>query len=270
MSASLQSAVIAGRTVRYHEAGDRSSSNVLVLVHAFPLGVGMFAAQQDAFPSWRVLTPALPGFDGSGLLARQSTDAYARDVLALLDELALPRAAFAGVSLGGYVIFGILRQAPDRARGIALVDTRSSADPEGARPGRQKLLETARESGPAAVAREMLPKLLGSTTQATRPELVSAVSGMIHAQTAEGIAAAVEVLMSRPDSTPLLRAIQVPTLVIVGSEDTLTPPAEMEEMAGHITGARFVRIEGAGHLSNLEQPDVFNAELAAWLRTLAV
>jgi pimeloyl-ACP methyl ester carboxylesterase len=264
----MQSAVVAGRTVRYIEAGDPASANVLVLVHAFPVGTAMFEPQRGAFPGWRLIIPALPGFDGSESAREPSIDGYASGVLGLLDGLRIPRAVFAGVSLGGYLLFGILRQAPDRVAGLVLVDTRSSADTEAARAGRQKLLQTARDSGPVAIAREMLPKLLGPTTHAERREIVSNVESMIHRQSAEGIAAAVEVLMSRPDSTPLLSAIQVPTLVIVGREDTLTPPAEMEEMAGRIRGARFVPIAGAGHLSNIERPDVFNQEVAGWLDSL--
>ena len=264
----MQIATLDNRTISYRIAGDARALRTLVLVHAFPAGAGMFAPQEEAFPDWKVVIPALPGFDGSDLNPQPSIDAYAADVLRLLDHLEVDRAVFAGVSLGGYLMFGLLRQQPQRVRAMVLADTRSAADAPEARAGREKLLQTARTKGPAAIADEMLPKLLGESTRTRRPQVADAVRRMIEGQTSEGIAAAVQVLMSRPDSTPLLPTITVPTLVVVGREDALTPPAEMERMAGGIAGARFVQIDEAGHLANLENPSAFNAEVNSLLRSL--
>ena len=130
------------------------------------------------------------------------------------------------------------------------------------------MIEAVRSGGPAAVATDMLPKLLGQTSLASRPSLAVDVRRMIESQSADGIAAAVQVLMSRPDSTPLLATLGMPALAIVGSEDVLTPPAEMERMAAAIRGARFVRLDGAGHLANLEAPEAFNREVRDFLRAL--
>lgn len=259
---------VGGRQLHYLESGDTASGDVLVLIHAFPLGVRMFEPQHDGFAGWRTIAPALPGFDGSELLTQASVDAYARQLVALLDALHVERAVFAGVSLGGYVVFGVLRHAAARVAGIVLADTRSSADTETARAGRVKLLGVLRDGGVAAVAAEMLPTLLGETSHRGRPEVVRTVTAMIEAQSREGIAAAIEVLMSRPDSTPLLGALTVPALVLAGAEDALTPPAEMERMAAQIAGADFVTVKDAGHLSNLENPAVFNRTVAAWLARL--
>jgi pimeloyl-ACP methyl ester carboxylesterase len=253
--------------IRFVASGDASARNALVLLHAFPVGTELFAPQQDAFRGWRIVSPALPGFDGSELLPRADVDDYARHIVALVDELHIDRAVFAGVSMGGYLAFGILRHAADRVAGIVLADTRSGADMEVAREGRRRMLQVVREGGPAAVADEMIPKLLGDTTRRTQPELVARVRSMIERQRAEAIAAAVEVLRDRPDSTPLLTDIRVPALIVVGTEDTLTPPAEVEQMADAIPASRFVRIEGVGHLSNIENPVSFNAELQAFLDT---
>jgi pimeloyl-ACP methyl ester carboxylesterase len=264
----MQIATIDGRTLRYRIAGDPAASRTLVLVHAFPVGAGLFVPQEDAFPDWRVVIPALPGFDGSDLNGETSIDAYAADVLRLLDHLRVDRAVFAGVSLGGYLIFGVLRQHPARLRAIVLADTRSAGDAPEARAGRERLLHTARTAGPAAIAEEMLPKLLGESTRARGAHVGAVVRRLIEGQTADGIAAAVQVLMRRPDSTPLLASIAVPTLVVVGREDTLTPPAEMERMAAGIVGAMFVQIDEAGHLANLENPTAFNNAVAGWLASL--
>jgi pimeloyl-ACP methyl ester carboxylesterase len=166
--------------------------------------------------------------------------------------------------MGGYVAFALLRLAARYVQGLVLADTRSQADtPEGV-AGRTRLLQVV-EKGAPAVADEMIPKLLGATTQQTRPAIVEQVRSLVLASSTEGIAGAIRALMTRPDSTPLLASIHVPTLIIVGEEDTVTPPAASEEMHRAISGSELVQIAGAGHLSNLEQPESFNAALAGFL-----
>jgi 3-oxoadipate enol-lactonase len=264
----MQIASVAGRRIRYVEAGDAAADRVLVLLHAFPLGPGMFERQQEAFDGSRIVMPALPGFDGSDLLDELTADAYAKHIIALLDQLRIERAVVGGVSLGGYVTFSLLRLAPERVAALILADTRSAADTDEARAGRRRLLQTVHSEGRSGVVAEMLTKLLGKTSLETRPELALHVRRLIEKQSEEGIAAAVHVLMSRPDSTPLLSLIRVPTLVIAGEEDVLTTPAEMERMASAIAGARFVRLQGAGHLSNLETSEPFNREVNDFLQMM--
>ncbi len=122
--------------------------------------------------------------------------------------------------------------------------------------------------GPQGVAKEMMPKLLGNTTRETNQTAEATVRRLIKQQSPVAIRGAIDRMMHRPDSTPLLATIGVPTLVIVGEEDTLTPVAESERMAQAIKGAKLVKIPGAGHLSNLEQPDAFNHALSAFLLSL--
>ena len=259
---------ISGRSLSFLEAGDPAATRVLVLAHAFPVGVRIFEPQLDACragacPGWRVIAPALPGFDGSDLLDEVSIDAYARHVLSLLDELGIDRAVFGGVSMGGYLAFAVVRQAAERVAGLLLANTRSA--PDTAVEGRRRMLQTVEESGAGPIADAMVPKLLGNTTHQRRPDIVARVRTMILGQSVEGIGAAIRVLMSRPDSTPLLGGLRVPVLVIAGEEDVLTPAAEMEGMAAAIPHATFVQIAGAGHLSNLESPEAFNAAVNTFL-----
>ena len=251
------------------QAGDPAETRVLVLIHAFPVGVRLWEPQLDAFPGWRMITPALPGFDGSALIDDVSIDAYARHVLAQLDELRIDRVVIGGVSMGGHLTFAVLRQAASRVAGVILADTRSAPDGAEALEGRRRMLQAVEQAGPVAVAADMVPKLLGRTTQRCRPDIVARVRQMIHDQTPEGIAAAIRVLMSRPDSTPLLSGIRVPTLVVVGEEDALTPPSEMERMAAAIPRATFVRIPEAGHLPNLENAEAFNRAVTGWFGSWA-
>ena len=195
-------------------------------------------------------------------------DDMAFSVLTMLDAQGIERAVIGGMSMGGYVTLAIHRLAPERFAGMILADTRATADNEQQRAGRQKMIETVRERGPGAVADEMLPKLLGATTQRERPELVAEVRRMIEGNSADTIADAVEAMMNRPDSRPLLRQVTVPTLILCGEEDVLTPPSDSEALHAGIAGSRLVRIPRAGHLSCVEAPEDFSRALNTFLGEL--
>jgi pimeloyl-ACP methyl ester carboxylesterase len=244
-----------------------SDTPALVLVHAFPMGTAMWQPQMEAAAGWRTIALPLPGFDGHPLAAERTVDAYARDLLETLDGMGVRRAVFGGLSMGGYVIFGILRQAPERVAGLILADTRTSTDSPERRAARQRSIELARREGPTAIADEMLPGLLGPTTQAHRPEVARRVRALIEAQPAETIAAALEAMMNRPDSTAAVAQVRVPTTIIVGAEDILTPPSDAEHLHRTIPGSTLVTIPGAGHMSNLEAPAAFNDALLTFLAT---
>ena len=215
---------------------------------------------------WRVIVPQLRGFDGADDdPPATSMDDYAGDVIDLLDTLHIKQAVVGGLSMGGYVAFAILRLAARYVQGLVLADTRSQADtPEGV-AGRARMLELVHAQGPSAVADEMLPKLLGETTRATRPDIVARVRALALASSADAIAGAIRALMSRPDSTPLLSSIHVPTLILVGDQDVVTPRQLSDQMQRAIAGSELTVIEGAGHLTNLEQPAAFHAALAGFL-----
>jgi pimeloyl-ACP methyl ester carboxylesterase len=256
--------------LRYLEAAPPAADRprgTLLLLHAFPLNARMWEGQLAlADTGWRVIAPQLRGFDrGDGDPPGASVDDYAGDVIDLLDALHIKQAVVGGLSMGGYVAFALLRLAARYVQGLVLADTRSEADtPEGL-AGRARMLQLVQDKGPSAVADEMIPKLLGETTRATRPAVVEQVRSLALASSAAAIEGAVRALMTRPDSTPLLSSIHVPTLIVVGDEDAVTPPAASEGMHRLIGGSELVRIPQAGHLSNLERPDMFNAALAAFL-----
>jgi pimeloyl-ACP methyl ester carboxylesterase len=256
--------------LRYLERAPAATARprgVLVLIHAFPLNARMFEPQLTlADRGWRVIAPQLRGFDGGTTdPPASSVDDYAGDVIDLLDTLHVDEAVIGGVSMGGYVAFAMFRHAPRYFQGLFLADTKAPADtPEGVE-GRKKMLRLVDEKGAAAVADEMIPKLLGETTRRTRPDVVERVRSLILANSTQAIAGAVRALMTRPDSTPLLPTVHDPTLILVGEEDTVTPKAAAEEMHRGIAGSRLKTIAGAGHLTNLEDPQAFNSALAEFL-----
>jgi 3-oxoadipate enol-lactonase len=264
---------------RYIEAPASASARprgALVLLHAFPLNARMWEPQLAfADRGWHVIAPQLRGFDSAdsqkydvGHTKSEGTttiDDYAGDVIDLLDTLHIPDAVVAGLSLGGYVAFAMLRLAPRYIRGLVLADTRPEADTAESVEGRKRLMQVARSGGAAAVADEMLPKLLGETTRRDRPHVVETVRALALSNPVGAITGALQALMTRPDSTPLLEGIHIPTLVLVGDEDMVTPPAVAETMHRGIAGSQHTVVPRAGHLSNLENAEAFNDALARFL-----
>jgi pimeloyl-ACP methyl ester carboxylesterase len=205
---------------------------------------------------WRVLAPDL---------ASQTMDDCAGDVVDLLDALHIHDAVVGGCSMGGYLAFNVFRLAANYVRALLLIDTRSQADAPEALEGRKKLIQAAEEKGPSAVLDEMIPKLLGETTRRERPHVVELVRSIGMANAGDTVAGMVRVLMSRPDVTPLLPTIHVPTLIAVGEEDTITPVALSQQMHEAIRGSELAVIPRVGHLPNLEQPDAFNTIVTRFL-----
>ena len=239
----------------------------LVLIHGFPLSARMWEPQLElAQHGWRIIAPQLSGFDGGTTeTARTSVDDYAGDVIDLLDALHIHDAVIGGLSMGGYVTFAMFRYAARYFRGMILADTRAEADtPEGI-DGRKAMLDLLGREGPSAVAEAIMPKLLCDATREHRPGVEDAIRGFVCSNSPEVIAGAITALMTRQDATPILSSIHCPTLVLVGDQDALTPPALSESIHHRIPGSELVTLAGAGHMSNMEQPDAFNLALAHFL-----
>jgi pimeloyl-ACP methyl ester carboxylesterase len=246
-----------GITVGYD---DRGTGLPIVFLHAFPLNRTMWAQQQAALGQrFRTISIDLRGHGESDApFWRYSLEQYALDVKEVLARLGIARALFVGLSMGGYLEFTLYRLYPELILGLVFADTRAEADKPEQTQWRFNLAQQTGAIGPAAVIADMLPKLLAPKTYERDPDLVERVRSIQAAAPVPGIIGDLMAMAERPDSTDLLSSIRIPTLVIVGHDDVLTTPADAERIAKGISGAKLVIIPDAGHLSNMEQPDLFN------------
>jgi pimeloyl-ACP methyl ester carboxylesterase len=252
-------------------AATSGAGTPLVLLHAFPLDGRMWAPQVEALAgTYQVIVPDLRGFGAARDQAVEEAgmDLLADDVARLLDDRGLDRVVLGGLSLGGYVALAFLGRHADRVSGLVLFDTKAAADGDQARKDRLEMVERVLAEGSGFVAETMLPKLLGQTSREHRPEVVEKVAALIREQAPAAIVGAQRGMAARPATTDVLASIAVPTLVIAGEEDTLTGPEVGRDLAAGIPGARFLLVEEAGHLVNLEQPEIVNEALLDFLAPL--
>lgn len=261
---------VRGFEMGYEDTGGNNTP--LLLIHGFPLDRTLWAAQVRGLADVaRVIAPDLRGFGESARSVPASAvtmDTYADDLVGLLDALGIKNAVVAGLSMGGYIAFAFYRKNAPRVRGLILADTKAGPDSPEGKKGRDDNAALARAQGAGAVGDKMMPKLLTPKTATERPFIAGAARTMMARQSMEGVVAALMAMRDRPDSTPTLAEISVPTLVVTGAEDTLIPPKEAESMRDATRGAQLVSIPGAGHLANFEAPDAFNHAVREFLKSV--
>lgn len=259
---------VRGIELAYEVAGEGLP---VVLLHGFPFNRTLWREQVEALRTrYRIVTLDLRGHgETTATHTHPATmEEMAEDVRALLDELGLARVVLGGLSMGGYVALTFYRLFPSHVRALLLADTRPRADNEDVRIGREETAARALAEGMTPIADAMLPNLLTPETHAARPATVERVREMILNTSPQGAASALRGIATRRDQMELLGEISCPTLIVVGSLDQITPLADAELMKRGITDSRLEVIEGAGHLSNLERPDEFNAALEKFLGEL--
>jgi pimeloyl-ACP methyl ester carboxylesterase len=210
----------------------------------------------------------LRGFGDSSAVGPYSMDVYADDVAGVLDTLQIERAVIAGLSMGGYVAMAMWRRHRRRIRGLVLADTRAVADTVETIERRRATIEAAEEHGSAAVANMQIAGMMGKTTRDKRPDIYDAIHRMMAQAPAAGIIGALEAMIERPDSTSTLATVDVPTLIIAGEEDVITPPKESRIIQALIPGSTIEILRQAGHLSNVERPAAFNTVVSEFVGSL--
>jgi 3-oxoadipate enol-lactonase len=233
----------------------RGSGAAVLFVHGFPFDRTMWRHQLAALSRWKRVAPDMRGIGESSAPGDgYSIARYADDLIGVLDALEIDRAVVCGLSMGGYIALDLMRRYAARVSALILCDTRPEADTADARRGRDELIQLALDRGAEAVGERLLPRLLAAATFADQPEVVEQYREMTRRVSVPGMVGALRAMRERPDSTPWLDQIRVPTLVIVGSEDQVSPPAVAETMVRAIPGAALALIPAAGHLAPLEQP----------------
>jgi pimeloyl-ACP methyl ester carboxylesterase len=259
-------AFIDGHAIGYDDVG---SGVPVLFLHGFPHNRSLWSPQLGALAApARTICMDLRGFGESVAAEPGGVDGYADDAGALLDLLGVERAVIVGLSMGGYAAFAFWRRHRQRVRALVLCDTRATADNDTGRAARVEMQALVKERGSMAVANQMITGMVGRTTREKNPELVDELHRMMSIAPVQGIVDALDALRTRPDSTPTLATIDVPTLIVVGDEDVLTPVKDARAMHLAIAGSRLEVIVGAGHVSNIERPAAFNHVLSEFLVSL--
>lgn len=260
MTTAQLSADVNGITVGYT---DRGSGAPLVLVHGHPFDRTMWAPQVDAFSAThRVIVPDLRGYGESQVVPGTTPlSVFATDIAALLDHLGIERAVLGGLSMGGQIVMECYRLFPGRITGLVLADTFPAAETEDGKRWRNSLADQLLSEGMKGYADEVLDKMVAPYNT----EAAAHVHRMMTAASPEGAAAALRGRAERPDYRDLLTRVSVPTLIVVGRDDTYTPVSDAEAMHAAVPGSTLAVVESAAHLPNLERPGVFNSALRAHL-----
>ena len=254
-----------GFSMAYSDAGQGTP---LLLVHGFPLNRQLWQPQLEGLSSVaRVIAPDLRGHGGSQAVpGPYSMDLFADDLNLFLDALGIrEKIVLCGLSMGGYVVFAFYRKYAHRLRGLILTATRAAPDSPAGREARDQMMALAREKGVPAIAESMLPKMLAPQTYRSRPDLVERARSIMLDVSLEGVLGDLAALKDRPDSTPTLAQIDVPTLILHGADDQIIPPSEAEVMRDGIHESKLVVVPEAGHLPGMENIVVFNEAMRNYL-----
>lgn len=250
-----------GRSYFYEERGQGTP---LLLFHGFPFSSESFWPLLSTPPTGvKLLAVDHRGFGQSTATPEATMEAMAEDGLALLDALGIQSAFVGGVSMGGYVAMALTRLNPGRVRGLLLVDTQSTADDEAGRAKREATAQDVEKNGVNGLVDTMLPRLFSASAD---PAIRSRVEKLMRAQSPHAVAAASRGMGKRLDAKDILSRFAGPCTIVVGAEDVVTPPEKARVMQGLIPQSSLEVIEGAGHLANLEKPDVFKALVEKLIR----
>ncbi len=243
----------------------------VVFIHGFPFNSTMWKPQVEALKkTYRTIVYDVRGHGRSDAGDGQYTiELFADDLTTILDERRIGKAVVVGLSMGGYIALRFAERSPERLKGLVLCDTRSDADSNEAKIRRAAQMRAVKEHGTRAFAEEFVKAVLAPETFRDKPDIVKSVEGMIEHNPVAGIAGTLLALASRTDTTQSLPKLNVPVLIAVGEADAATPPGLAFAMHERIPGSEVVVIPHAGHLSTLENPDVFNPALKKFLAGLS-
>jgi len=255
-----------GISMAYDDCG---KGPALLLIHGFPLNRGMWQSQLEPLSGagYRVIAPDLRGFGESDAPAGgYSMDGFADDLIALLDALKIDRAMVCGMSMGGYILQDLLERYPERVRAACFIATKSSADDEEGRARRSAMAAQAERLGSDPIVKTFAQILFAPDTNNARPNLIDQVTSWMRATNPSALAGGLLAMRDRNDYTPLLPRFRQPSLVVFGAEDHAIPPKALELFTSGLPDCKSGIIPGAGHMVNMEQPELFNETLLTFLK----
>ena len=243
----------------------------VLLIHGYPLSGELFSRNRDALSQqYQVITLDLRGFGKSSAPQDDpgSLNSYAADALGLLDKLNIQQAVIGGMSMGGPIVFEMYRTAPERFRGMILIDTIANPASIVEQYLWNGMAQKAVTYGSQSLVGELIKDMLSGQTRATQPDQVAFLSDIVTQASVAGDVAGAKVLAERPDSVPTLGTITVPTLILEGQEDTVYPLPFAKKMQQNITNAKLVIIPGAAHALVYEKAPEVNRAMLDWLSSL--
>ena len=240
---------------------DNGEGRPLIWIHGFPHASAIFQPQLT-LSGLRHIRVDLPGFGASSAPIEALTIAdYSEEILSVLDHLRIEKTLAAGISMGGYILMQILRDAPHRIEGAILINTRERADSDPSREDRYKMIAGIEKDGIEGVVDTMLPKMIFNASRR------AGFREIMMTATAKGMIAAQRAMAGRPDSTSTLRELELPALIIASDHDPITSVDDAQRMAGLIKRSKRVVIENAAHASNFDQPEAFNRTVTEFIGT---
>lgn len=262
-------AIINRASIHYEVAG-KDSGLPVVLIHGFPFSHEMWHPQVEALSSgYRVITYDVRGHGESEVGDGQYTiELFVDDFLGLLDHLKIEKAVVVGLSMGGYIALRTIERNPERFKALVLCDTRSEADTNEGKLKRAANIKFVKNEGVERFAAEFVKAIFSPKSFETNLETVQFIQDIIEETSPTAIAGTLLALAGRTDTTDSLSRITVPTLILVGEHDTLTPPSAAEAMHSKIPNSELHVISDAAHMSNLENPEEFNNHLLNFLSRL--
>ncbi len=261
---------INGATMNYVERGTPGGTPI-IFIHGFPFSLEMWEPQMWALPNqYRAIAYDVRGHGRSDVGDGQySIEFFVDDLVGLLDHLVIDKTVLCGLSMGGYIALRAFERNPERFKGLILCDTKSGTDTDEGKVKRASTLKSVKMNGVEQFAEGFVKSVFAESTFKSHPEIIESIKSVIKTSSPIGIGGALLALACRTDTTPVLPKIKVPTLILCGERDVLTPLKDSEFMHNQIIGSSFHIIPAAAHLSNLENPGVFNEKLLAFLKSVA-
>jgi 3-oxoadipate enol-lactonase len=258
---------INGTNLYYADTG-KEESPPIVLIHGFPFSSEMWKGQVQMLQekNLRIITYDLRGHGRSDVGDGQyAMELLVDDLIALLDYLKITKTMLCGFSMGGYVALRAIERNPDRFNALVLCDTMSTADSDEAKVRRANSIKLVKKEGVGKFAEGFLKAVFAPKTFDTKPGVIDEIRRIVLSNSPLGICGALLALAGRTDTTEALAKPGVPTLILVGEHDAVTPPAAAKNMHDRIPNSKLHIIENAAHMSNLENPNMFNEHLARFL-----